>query len=203
MPRKKWTLQTDVTPELLRFREKKKWQIALRRYILERNKSVQYAGYFGLDIESLRKWIEMQFGPGINWEDFGKTWQFEHIIPVASFDTSLEEELKMCWNFLNIRVELLQQHKEVGNRLDLLAAKGYYREIYEKTSYRPCLKFLEKIARIEQTALLQSDPQQAFIQQHRTYLDMIENYSSFEFELLNNGRSVDEVIKEVDFLKKF
>jgi hypothetical protein len=31
---------------------------------------------------------------------------------------------------------------------------------------------------------------------------MIENYSAFEFELLNSGRDISEVKKEIEFLKK-
>jgi hypothetical protein len=31
---------------------------------------------------------------------------------------------------------------------------------------------------------------------------MIENYSVFEFELLNSGRDIDHVKKDIDFFKK-
>jgi hypothetical protein len=32
---------------------------------------------------------------------------------------------------------------------------------------------------------------------------MIENCSAFEFELINSGRNISEVKKEIAFLKKF
>ena len=83
MKRKKWSTQTEITPILVKSREKRKWQIAFRRYVLERNPSVFYAPYFGLDIDTLRKWLESQFMEGIDWDGFGKDWQFEHIIPVT------------------------------------------------------------------------------------------------------------------------
>ena len=165
--------------------------------------SIPYAPYFGLDIKSLREWFEMQFKEGVGWDDFAIKWQFDHIIPVTYFDFSLEEELKMCWNFTNIRVELFQQNKDRGNRLDVLAAKGYFQNLYNSTLYKPCLKLLEKIDMLEISEIVSSEKQQEFITRHRPYLDMIENYSSFEFELLNAGRTIDEVIKEVNFLKKF
>lgn len=145
----------------------------------------------------------MQFPVGIGWDDFAKKWQFEHIVPVAYFDFGLEEELKMCWNFTNIRVELFELNKDTGNRLDVLAAKGYFETLYKTTLYKPCLALLEKINKVELSEVINSEKQQAFIMEHRTYLDVIDNYSSFEFELLNSGRTIREVIKEVDFLKKF
>lgn len=185
------------------FREKRKWQIALRRYVINRNICAAYAPYFGLDIENMRQWFEYQFTSGLGWEDFGKNWQFDHIIPVTYFDFSIESELKMCWNFTNIRVENFQLKKDRGNRLDVLAAKNFFKELYDKTKYQPCLKLLKKIDQIELSEIVSTDAQQAFIKDHQDYLGMIENYSAFEFELLNTGRTIEEVRKEAEFLKKF
>ncbi|MEJ0106195.1 MAG: hypothetical protein WDO19_28175 [Bacteroidota bacterium] len=50
--------------------------------------------------------------------------------------------------------------------------------------------------------MLSSEKQQQFINENRAYLDMIENYSVFEFELINSGRGIDEVKKEIDFFRK-
>lgn len=203
MARKRWSAQTEITPELLKFREKRKWQIALRRYVLERNPCVTYAPFFGLDIESMRKWFEFQFNEVTAWENFGTVWQFDHIIPVTYFDFSIEDELKKCWNFTNIRIEQIQRNKDRGNRMDVLAAKSYFKELYEKTNYPICLKLLEKIDQIELSEFVSTKPQQSFILENREYLDLIENCSAFEFELLNSGRDIEQVKKEILFLKKF
>jgi hypothetical protein len=202
MARKKWQAKTEITPELLEFREKKKWQINLRRYVIEESPCPFYAPYFGLDIKNIRKWFEYQFISGVSWENFAKNWQFEHIIPVTYFDHSNERDLRLCWNFTNLRVEPLQLNKDRGNRLDVLAAKAYFDELYKKTGYSVTKELRDKIARIELSELLSSKPQQKFLADHQDYLSQIENYSEFEFELLNRGRSVDEVRKEMEFLKK-
>jgi hypothetical protein len=203
MPRKKNTRDLYPTEALLKFREKRKWQISLRRYVLNKHICIAYAPYFGLDVENMRKWFEYQFQPGIEWDNFGKMWQFDHIIPVTYFDFSDEAELKICWNFTNIRVEKLQLNKDRGNRLDVLAAKNYFKELYEKTKYAPCLKLLQKIDSLELSEFVSTERQQAFIRKHWEYLNMIESYSFFEFELLNSGRDINEVKKEIEFLKKF
>ena len=201
--RKKWTVKTEVTPELERFREKRKWQIALRRYVLERNPCTYYAPYFGLDIENIRKWFEAQFEEGVSWDDFGKRWQFDHLIPVTYFDFSDESELKMCWNFTNIRVENFEKNKNKGNRLDVLSTKHYFNELYLKTGYTPCLNLLQKIEKIESSDIVSSEKQQLFILENKEYLDTIANYSSFEFELINLGRSIEDVKNESAFVKRF
>lgn len=202
MARKKWEAKTNITPELLRFREKRKWQINLRRYVIEKSPCPFYAPYFGIDIENIRKWFEYQFKEGLNWDNFGKDWQFDHIIPVTYFDHSNEEELRLCWNFTNLRVEPLQLNKARGNRLDVLGAKKYFEELFSKTGYPITKGLYDKISRIELSEFVSSEPQQKFLVELRDYLIHIENYSAFEFELLNHGRTVEEVKKEMALLNK-
>src|SRR6266487_1223902 len=202
MPRKKWSANTEITPSLIKFREKRKWQIALRRYVIEKNISSFYAPYFGLDIQNMRKWFEMQFDTDITWSGFGKEWQFDHIIPVTFFDFSIEADLKLCWNFTNVRVEAFQRNRDRSNRLDVLAAKAYFEELYNKTLYPICRKMLDRIDQFKISELVSTEKQQNFIIENRAYLDMIENYSTFEFELLNSGRNSTEVKKEIEFFKK-
>ncbi len=202
MARKKWEPQTEITPALLMFREKRKWQINLRRYVIEKSPCPYYAPYFGLDIENIRKWFESQFTDSLNWENFAKAWQFNHIIPVTYFDHSLDEDLRLCWNFTNLRVEPFELHKDRGNRLDVLGARSYFDELQLKTGYPITKALRDKIARIELSEFISSTPQQNFLSVHKEYLALIQNYSAFEFELLNHGRSLEEVEKEIAFHKK-
>ena len=202
MARKKWEPQTEITPALLMFREKRKWQINLRRYVIEKSPCPYYAPYFGLDIENIRKWFESQFTDSLNWVTFAKAWQFNHIIPVIYFDHSLDEELRLCWNFTNLRVEPFELTRDSGSRLDVLGARSYFDELYLKTGYPITKALRDKIARIESSEFISSTPQQNFLAGHKEYLEQIQNYSAFEFELLNHGRSLEEVEKEIAFLKK-
>jgi hypothetical protein len=185
------------------FREKRKWQIALRRYVLERNMSVYYAPYFGLDIESMRRWFECQFNEGVSWESFGKNWQFDHVVPVFYFDFSNEQDLALCWNFINLRVGYFKDTKEKGIRPDLLAARKYCKELYEATGFEPCLRLINKIDQIEMASGIGVRAQQSFIKDHSAFLEAIKGYSGMEFELLNRGRTVDEVRKELEFVRQF
>jgi hypothetical protein len=138
----------------------------------------------------------------MSWENFGKRWQFDHIIPVVYFDFQSKEELKLCWNFTNLRIEPIHLNKNRGHRVDVLAARNYFQDLYDKTHYLPCKLLLEKIDRIEISELLSTDQQADFLRKHKDYLELIEGYTEFEFEMLNRGRSVDEVNRELELLKK-
>lgn len=201
--RKKWTPKVEVNDTLLKFREKRKWQLALRRYIIERQPSQQYAPYFGLGIEEYRKWIELQFTDTIGWDNFGKAWQLDHVVPVVYFDYSVEEDLKLCWNFINVRVEKLELNKARGNRVDVLAVKAYFERLYEVTGYSICAKMLEKIDIIEVSNIISEPKIENFIINNKEYLEMLATLSHQEFNQLNMGMSLKDILIQRDILKKF
>jgi hypothetical protein len=203
-------MQDELTPKVdqdpvaqQKFNEKRKWQIALRRYVIEKALSKPYAPYFGLDITNMRRWFEQQFTNGLNWDNFGTEWQFSHVIPVTYFDFEVDEDLKMCWNFLNLHVERIQKNQDGSRKLELLVAKRYFAELFLETDDPICEKLLQKINEIEQSTLVDTDAAVNFINTHQPYLKAIANYSPFEFELLNMGKSVEDVNNEVAIIKKF
>lgn len=203
MTRKKWTPQEEITDSLLKFREKRKWQLALRRYVLEKNSSSAYAFYFGLRVEEFRKWIEIQFTAELAWENFGTAWQFDYVVPVAYFDFSKEEDLLLCWNFINIRVETIELNKVRGNRIDVLAAKPYFASLYEKTGHPYCLKMLEKLSQIEASNIVSDAALENFIIQNKEHFELISGLSKEEFSLLNMGKSLKDILLERDIISKF
>ncbi|HWJ28859.1 MAG TPA: hypothetical protein VNS32_20105 [Flavisolibacter sp.] len=203
MKRKRWTAKTEVDASLLQFREKRKWQIALRRYILERNKSTYYAPFFGLSIEKFRNWIEIQFDEDTNWDNFSETWQFDHVVPVAYFNFNNEEDMSLCWNFSNIRVEKTALNKDGETHVDVLGAKAYFTDLYQKTGYHICQRMVEKINQIEQSQITSNERLENFILENKEYLDHLESFSSYEYEKLNTGTELKAILYEIDFLKKF
>ncbi len=144
----------------------------------------------------------MQFTEGLSWESFGANWQFDHIIPVTYFDFGNDHDLRLCWNFINIRIEEVQKSKDKGHRADVLMAKKYFSDLYSATGYEVCMSMLQLIDRIETTEMISTTKQQDFILQQNEYLKLIEGFTPYEFELLNSGRSIEEVKKEAEFIRK-
>jgi len=203
MARKKWTPQEEITDAVLKFREKRKWQQALRRYVLERNISEGYAEYFGLNIENFRQWIEIQFTDSLSWDNFAEQWQFDHIVPVAYFDFSKEEDLKLAWNFINIRVEKLDLTKVSVNRIDVIAVKEYFKSLYNKTNYSQCAKMLDKIEQIELSGKISEPKLEKFIIERKEEFETLATLNAAEFAQLNRGISLADVLLEKEILKKF
>jgi hypothetical protein len=139
----------------------------------------------------------------VNWTSFGKNWQFDHVIPVSWFDFTDDQDLKLCWNFINLRVGHFRDNTEKGQKTDLSVAKAYFKDLFEATSFPVCMDLIKKAERIEESCLLPAAPQQRFLNEHSEYLQSINGYAREEFELLNQGRTVEEVRKEIEFAKRF
>ena len=188
---------------IIRYRDKKKWQIALRRYVLEKQVSENYAPYFGLDINSFREWIEIQFTGDLGWDNFGSKWQFDHIVPVAYFDFDKEEDLKLCWNFINIREEKSELNKIRGNRIDVMAVKPYFESLLSKTSYMLCTKMLAKIDEIEVSNIVSEPKIEDFINARKADFELMFTMSAAEFAQMNRGESFKDVLFQREILRKF
>jgi hypothetical protein len=203
MTRKKWTAKDVVTDAILKIREKRKWQQALRRYIIEKNVSEGYAVYFGLDIKSFREWIETQFTGSLNWDNFAEQWQFDHIVPIAYFDFNNDADLMLAWSFINIRVEKIGLNKAREKKIDVIAAKSYFNALYNKTAYSICAKMLKKINQIENSYILSEPKLENFIIQRKQEFEIISTLNAAEFAQLNRGRALDDILLEKEILKKF
>ena len=137
----------------------------------------------------------------MSWDNFVTKWQFEHQIPVSFFDFSDEKELRLCWNFLNIRAESIESTSGRQN-YSLLNAKVVFEKLNTLTGNLTALQFLEKIRQIESQANSNTQKQVDFINNIQSDLESLRTYGEFEFSLLNQGLSIKEVNKELEALKK-
>ncbi len=186
------------------FKEKRKWQLAFRRYVLENALSEKYAPYFGLDHQTIRKWFEIQFTEGLNWENFGSAWQFDHIIPIAYFNFEIEEDLYLCWNFINIRIEAIMPDNSKAERIDTLVAKAYFENLYSQTEFSICKRLLDKINQLEANSIQENYQEiKAFLINQKEWLEQVATLTKEEFARFNKGTSIENVMKEREILKKF
>lgn len=203
MARKRWTAQEEVTDALVKLRERRKWQLAFRRYVLEGLPSEAYAPYFGMRPEDLRQWFSLQFTEDQNWENFGKRWQFGHILPANYFNYSDPEDLKLCWSCINLRVESTDTDHSVQNGGDVIGAKKYFQAFYLETDYSLCEKMLAKIEQLEARYGKPQPELVAYLKSQKEDLEKIADLSEEEFLRYNQGTALSELLLEREILRKF
>lgn len=180
-------------------KEKRKWQIAMRRYILEKQPSAQYAAYFGISIEGFRSWIALQFGENLNWDNFGKQWQLEHIIPAQYFNLQDEEDLKLCWNFLNIRVK----NEDGPSTLEVtgFAAIQYFEEISALTQWEIAGKMVQKLQALQKHQLPQHV--HGFLLEHKLPIHKMGELDANSLLRINQGELLENILLEQSIMQKF
>jgi len=72
-----------------------------------------YDKYLGCDIRFFKKWIEFQFEPWMNWNNYGIKWDIDHILPISIF------KLKNNSHWINMQpLEKIENQKK-SNKIEL------------------------------------------------------------------------------------
>jgi hypothetical protein len=71
--------------------------------VLRGRSSLSLAHVLGCDAAFLKQWIEQQFKRGMRWENYGKRWHIDHIVPCSAFDLANPEDQKRCFHYSNLR----------------------------------------------------------------------------------------------------
>lgn len=81
----------------------KRLGIAYRNRVREKLKSGKgYIEYLGCSIEHLIKWFEFNFQYNdFTWENYGKIWEIDHVIPCATFNLVEKNNVYKCFNWKN------------------------------------------------------------------------------------------------------
>ena len=70
----------------------------------------------GCHLNFLLYWIELQFTPEMNWDNYGIVWQIDHIKPASQFDLKQPDQQLECSHFSNLRPFDRQRNQSEGNR---------------------------------------------------------------------------------------
>jgi hypothetical protein len=71
--------------------------------LLKHYKIISILDIIGCSIDDLKKHLETQFLPEMNWENHGEIWEIDHITPCSYFDLTKIEEQKKCFNYNNLQ----------------------------------------------------------------------------------------------------
>jgi len=89
--------------------------INLKKYLqIKHDKSMNY---LGTTMEQYYQYLEQQFTPEMNWDNYGSYWEIDHILPIDSFDLTNEEQLYQCFNYINTRPLHWLENKQKSNKI--------------------------------------------------------------------------------------
>lgn len=66
-------------------------------------KNVKSNKYIGCSYNLLKEWLEYRFDDKMSWDNYGKYWHIDHIIPSSSFNYENKYEIYLCNNWKNLQ----------------------------------------------------------------------------------------------------
>jgi len=76
--------------------------MACRRLLFNTSPSKRILKYIGCSPDEYRNYINSKKFADMTEYNFGTVWQLDHIVPVELFDLTNENDLKVCFNYLNV-----------------------------------------------------------------------------------------------------
>lgn len=67
------------------------------------NKQNSTVDIIGCSINFFKNFLEFQFTENMNWGNYGKYWEIDHIIPVSKFNLAEKHQLKSAFHYSNCR----------------------------------------------------------------------------------------------------
>ena len=136
----------------MKYNDKKKYQIAMRRLYATNTPSKQIIELLGIDKIGFIQHIDKYLLEGMTKENFGKVWSLDHIVPVDLFDFDNLNDLKLCYNFINIMPMFINDNRLKGasvhfslEKLKLLRIAFSEKESGVNTSYtKVCEDLIDK-----------------------------------------------------------
>ena len=85
------------------------------KFIKGRKTSI--SNYLGCDLNFYIKWIESNFIDTMSWDNYGKEWDMDHVIPTSILNFSIEKNIKFCYNWTNFRPLKKSDNMSKSNKL--------------------------------------------------------------------------------------
>lgn len=75
----------------------------IRSYLRPFGQSSKYKDIISCSPKELSDYLQSKFTPEMTWENYGKYWHIDHIIPCSVFDFSKPNHLQWCWHHKNLQ----------------------------------------------------------------------------------------------------
>ena len=70
----------------------------------------------GCSVGEFKLYLEVQFQPGMVWENYGVEWHIDHITPLSWFDLSDKEQFSKACHYSNLQPLWKDENFSKGNR---------------------------------------------------------------------------------------
>lgn len=134
---------------------KKMQHAGLRRFLRGQGTPIKLRDWIGLNAGELKVLLHSRMQPSMDWKNYGKHWQVDHIAPFWIFDLEDEGDLKLLWHPDNLLPLIGKDgcHKQGDLRFALL--------LFQKAKWSIAIEKL--IERLEKEIKVQDKYEKAYL----------------------------------------
>jgi hypothetical protein len=115
-----------------------KLSLRTRIHDLLRNKTQKTNELIGCCGNDLKIWLTTQFSSDMTWENFGKKWHIDHVIPISFFNIMNNPEEKfICFHWTNLRPLCKYENLSKGSKIILSDINKHLNILYKFFSVYP------------------------------------------------------------------
>lgn len=123
--RTRWSVEKYATDPLFRLQ----MQLRSRTKLAVKNeiKSGSSVRDLGCSIEKFKAYIERQFTGEMSWDNHGRLWHLDHIIPLSAADLTVREQFLLVAHYNNYQPLLITENLAKHDRLPKAGDRGWTR----------------------------------------------------------------------------
>jgi len=95
------------------------------------NKQKHTIEYLGCDSEQYFNWLEYNFDEINNFDNYGKLWHIDHVIPIHLFNLNNEDEQMLAFNWRNTMPLSCQENLKKGTNICVSQIEQHYKKLVE------------------------------------------------------------------------
>lgn len=121
----------------INYKIKKCLSSRLRKFVFENVNKKNILELLDCDLFTFKLWIECQFDKKMSWQNYGKYWHIDHVIPCYYFDLNILKNQKKCFNWKNLRPLEKYENIQKSNIFDETLILEHYEmaNIFENENY--------------------------------------------------------------------
>jgi hypothetical protein len=105
---------------------RKRMRLALTNNNIKKQNHTQE--YLGCSYNELILYIEKKFDNNMTWDNYGKYWHVDHIIPCSAFNLLDQKELYACFNYKNLQPLSIEENLKKGNKYNETDKQTYLKD---------------------------------------------------------------------------
>lgn len=83
----------------------------------------------GCTLDFFKAWLEHQFDYDMNFDNHGKLWHLDHVVPVSKFNLNDESEIRKCFHWTNYKPLLAEENLKKSNRITLEQIEAHEKQL--------------------------------------------------------------------------